>query len=183
MELYLKKESADEISVVCDGGPSHSFILADLPSEPIEIGAILFSELFRDGTPAHAAWMAHPKRILFVTEDVELDAIPWEHLYSPDGFIVLDIAFVRGLPERQRQPAPDLTRTPLHIIAIPSNPISHEISRLDIEGEWNRLKESLHGIDASVTLERPDCLTANDMGGWFIVSSFLVKKLDTPFRL
>lgn len=154
MELYLKTESDNEISVTCDGKPSHSFSLNELPFDPTEIGTILFNGLFREGSPTRAAWADRPKRILLVTEDAKLDGIPWEYLYSPDGFVVLDVAFVRGLPALQRHPAPDLSQTSLHIVAVPSNPIDRNIPRLDIAGEWARLKDSLHGLETGITLER-----------------------------
>ncbi len=164
MEILLTKNSQDTIDVTCDGQFSHVFRLSGLLPEqhngqivltdPGETGTKLFQALFANGTPARAAWDKRPKRILLVADDAELDAVPWEYLYGPDGFIVLDVAFVRGLPASQRQPALNLAGTPLHIVAVPSNPIAHEIDRLDIEGEWIRLTESLHELETSITLER-----------------------------
>jgi hypothetical protein len=148
MELVLTKNDQNQVTVTCDGQPSHTFFLTDLLpqrqdeqlvlTDPVETGARLFAALFADGSPARAAWDARPKRILLVAEDPDLDAIPWEYLRGPDGFVVLDAAFARGLPAAKRQPASDLTGTPLHIVAIPSNPIDHDIARLDIAGEWTR---------------------------------------------
>jgi tetratricopeptide (TPR) repeat protein len=164
MEINLTKNAHNQCLVTCDGQFSHAFSSAELfpeqqaeknlLSNPVETGKRLFDVLFRAGTPARTAWEAHPKRILLVCSEVELDAIPWEYLHSPNAFIVLDVAFVRGLPASQRQPAPDLHGVPLHIIAVPSNPIAHEIARLDIEGEWLRLKASLNGLESAITLER-----------------------------
>jgi tetratricopeptide (TPR) repeat protein len=164
MELVLTKNGQNQVTVTCDGQPSHTFSLTDLLPQrqddplvltnPVETGARLFAALFADGSPAHAAWTRHPKRILLVAEDPALDAIPWEYLRGPDGFVVLDAAFVRGFPAAKRQPAPDLTGISLHIVAIPSNPIGHDIARLDIAGEWTRLKESLNGLETAIRLER-----------------------------
>ncbi len=164
MELVLTPNAQNQVTVTCDGQPSHTFPLNDIISQrqdnqlglidPIQIGARLFAALFADGSPTRLAWDAHPKRILFVAKDAELDAIPWEYLHGPNGFIVLDVAFVRGLPASQRQPAPNLSDTPLHIVAIPSNPIDHDITRLDIAGEWTRLKENIHGLESAIRLER-----------------------------
>jgi tetratricopeptide (TPR) repeat protein len=154
MELILAKTTGTEIRVMCAGQFSHTFDLPDMPPDPVETGARLFAALFTDRSPARAAWDARPKRILLVAEDPELDAIPWEYLYGPDGFVILDVAFVRGLPVARRQPVPDLAGVPLHIVVLPSNPISHDIVRLDIEGEWTRLKEALHGLETAVRMER-----------------------------
>jgi tetratricopeptide (TPR) repeat protein len=172
MELVLTKTAQNQVAVACDGQSSHTFPLSDVPMDwqsgqvilldPVEMGQRLFTALFAEETPARAAWDARPKRILLVTEDPDLDALPWEYLYGPDGFIVLDVALVRGLPPaneipthfRGRQPSPDLSSTPLHIVAVPSNPIDPAIARLDIKGEWTRLKDSLTGLDMAIRLER-----------------------------
>lgn len=102
MELVLTKKSRNQITVSCDGQPSHTFSLTGLLPErqddqvvvtdPVVIGARLFAALFADSSPAHAAWTARPKRILLVAEDPALDAIPWEYLCAPSGFVVLDVA-------------------------------------------------------------------------------------------
>ncbi len=164
MEIVLTQNIHNQIAVICDGQPSHIFLLTGLMPEqeggqviladPVETGVRLFAALFADGTPSRAAWEAHPKRILLLIEDAAVDAIPWEYLYGPNGFVVLDAAFVRGLPAAKRQPAPDLMNIPLHIVAIPSNPIDHEIARIDIEGEWARLRDSLNNLKSDITLER-----------------------------
>lgn len=166
MELVLTKNDQNQVAVTCDGQPSHTFSLTDLLPQrqddqlvlmnPTETGARLFAALFAHGSLAFTTWDSHPKpkRILLVAEDPALDAIPWEYLHGPDGFVVLDAAFMRGLPTAKRQPSPNLTGTPLHIVAIPSNPIDHDIARLDIAGEWTRLKDSLHGLETAIRLER-----------------------------
>jgi tetratricopeptide (TPR) repeat protein len=164
MELVLTKNDQNQVTVTCDGQLSRTFSLTDLLPErqddplaltnPVQTGARLFAALFADGSPALAAWAKHPKRILLVAEDPALDTIPWEYLHGPDGFVVLDAAFLRGLPVAKRQPAPDLTGIPLHIVAIPSNPIDHDIARLDIAGEWTRLKDSINGLETAIRLER-----------------------------
>ena len=164
MELILKKDPNNQVGVECDGQFSHAFDFITLildqqneqvvPANPVEAGTRLFDSLFSEGTLARQAWNSHPKRIVLVTEDVELEAIAWEYLHSPDGFIVLDVKFVRGLPALRRLPTPDLGQTSLHIIAVPSNPIAHDIARLDITGEWQRLKDSLHELKTTITLER-----------------------------
>lgn len=134
MEIVLTPNQGNQISVTCDGQPSHTFTLTGLlPQEdgvltdPVETGKRLFTALFSAGSATRGAWDARPKRILLVAEAPTLDAIPWEYLYGPNGFIVLDCAFVRGLPAPRRQPSPDLTGIPLHIVAISSKVISKQL--------------------------------------------------------
>jgi hypothetical protein len=154
MEISLTQTTKNQITVLCDDQFSHTFNLPELPLDPIETGRCLFNFLFMENTIARAAWNNHPKHILLVTEVAKLDSLPWEYLYSPDGFVVLDVAFVQGLRASQRQPTPDLGQAPLHIVAVPSNPIAHDIVRLDIAGEWTRLKESIQSLETAITLER-----------------------------
>jgi len=153
MEIILTRKQK-EVTVVCDGSFSHTFSLAKLPDELIQLGRYLYNSLFPKDSLSCRTLMAHPKRILLVAEDPMLDAIPWEYLHGPNGFIVLDFDFVRGLTADNRRPADNLIDTSLHIVAIPSNPISHDLENIDIEGEWNRLKNGLDGQDVTMTLER-----------------------------
>lgn len=69
------------------------------------------------------------------------------------GFLVLECHVVRGLPANQTIESPKLD-TGLHIIAVPSNPLSSEIEPLNIEGEWIRLREVMQDIPYAITLER-----------------------------
>jgi tetratricopeptide (TPR) repeat protein len=164
MEIVLALQSNGQVAVICNGRLSHSFdFAAILPEregenyvlkEPIQTGKEYFKALFPQGTLAKEDFEKEHVRMLLVSESDELDAVPWEYIYGPDGFLVLDVAFVRGIPEKQRKVPPDLHDATLYIVAIPSNPISHNIVPLDINGEWQRLKETIQGLGASVTLER-----------------------------
>ncbi len=164
MELTLNYHSDGQVNVTCNGQSSHTFsiikilpkrsAMKNVPQNPIELGSILFNALFPIKSLAQKALAAHPKRILFITDNDKLDAIPWEYIHGPDGFLVLYIAFVRGLPVKHRKPTPDLAETQLHIVAVPSNPIAREITRLDIDGEWLGLRESLNELGTAIFLER-----------------------------
>jgi tRNA A37 threonylcarbamoyladenosine biosynthesis protein TsaE len=94
-----------------------------------------------------------PERILLVLTDNELDAIPWEYAFGPEGYLVLEYHFVRGLPINQRIPTPTLD-CGLHIVAVPSDPLSIKVDALNIDGEWLRLQEIIQGIPYALTLER-----------------------------
>src|SRR5216683_2713311 len=94
-----------------------------------------------------------PDRILLVTTDDTIDAIPWEYTCGPDGFIVAEYPFVRGLPSEQRI-APPTPGSGLHIVAIPSDPLDKRLNPLNIDGEWTRLQEIIRKVPRAVTLER-----------------------------
>jgi hypothetical protein len=164
MELTLAHQTEIEINVTCDGQRSHTFDLRTLipnqekePSQPMDdpvaYGKAVYLALFPPETLARHALEIKPERILFVTTDPDLDAIPWEYAYGPDGFLVLECQFVRGLPADQRITTPTLD-IGLHIVAVPSNPLSHELEPLNIEGEWMRLKEIIQNVPYAITLER-----------------------------
>src|SRR5579883_971350 len=169
MELTLTRQ-ADTASVVvsCNGQPSHSFDLRALNpghnglpqplADPMTYGKAIFQALFPDGTAARQALDAMPERILIVALDDELDAVPWEYAYRPDGrsaddFVALECPFVRGLPAEQRIEPPQLEGR-LHIVAVPSNPLDRRVEPLNIDGEWMNLKESIQEIPYAISLER-----------------------------
>src|SRR5260221_583144 len=170
MELTLLRQVGTQISVVCDGQLSHTFDLRAIvpddekrlvnpPTDPVAYGTSLFRVLFPAETSARTALDGSPDRILLVTTDNELDAVPWEYTYGPTGleasedFLVPYCHFLRGLPAPQRT-APPALKHGLHIIAIPSHPLSHTLDPLNIEGEWMRLKDSILALPYAVTLER-----------------------------
>src|SRR5439155_10516702 len=105
---------------------SHTFdLLTLLPQEkglpqplddPIAYGQAVYAALFPPETLARRALADAPDRILLVTTDNDLDAVPWEYAYGPDCFLVLECHFVRGLPAEQRI-VPTVLDTNLHIIA------------------------------------------------------------------
>ena len=128
------------------GFHNHSTILS-----PTARPSTLLSSLRRHS--AQRALANAPERILLVTTDNDLDAVPWEYAYGPDGFLVLECHFVRGLPAEQRIAPPTLDAG-LHIVAVPSNPLSHEVEPLNIDGEWMRLKEIIQQVPYALTLER-----------------------------
>ncbi len=174
MELTLSRldATATQVSVACDGTPSHTFNLLSLVpvsgdgdehglpgpfEDAVAYGTALFAALFPAGSLAIATLSReqgeeHP-RILLVAADEVLDSIPWEYAYGPDGFLVCDLPFVRGLPREQRITPPERVGG-LHIVAVPSNPLHAGLPPLNIAGEWTRLKEIVASLDAAVSLER-----------------------------
>jgi tetratricopeptide (TPR) repeat protein len=163
MELTLTRKTGMQVLVTCDDRTSHTFDLrilmsgnndlSYLPDDPIAYGKALYQALFPQETVAWSALNANLERIMIVATDDIIDAIPWEYIYGPDGFLVLECRFVRGLPADQRIAPPTLD-TGLHIIAVPSNPLSQAVEPLDIEGEWMRLKDIIRQVPYTVTLER-----------------------------
>ena len=166
MELLLTRPTAtaSQVTVTCDGQVSHTFDLSALIptkanglshpiTDPVGYGAVLYQALFPPDSLAHKTLAGKPKRILLVAADEVLDAIPWEYLHGPDGFVVCDVPFVRGLPKEQRIPAPERMGS-LYIVAVPSNPLHPRLAPLNIEGEWMRLRDVVQGANAAVILER-----------------------------
>jgi tetratricopeptide (TPR) repeat protein len=163
MELTLTRQSGTQILVTCDSQSSHTFdLLSLLPQEkglpqplddPVAYGQALYTALFPPETLARRTLANMPERILFIASDNDLDAIPWEFAYGPDGFLVLECHFVRGLPANQRI-AQQTLESGLHIVAVPSNPLSYQLEPLNIEGEWMRFKEVIRQVPYAITLER-----------------------------
>lgn len=125
---------------------------------PLLTAMAIFQALFPAGTAARQALDAMPERILLVALHDELDVVPWEYAYRPDGvgldgFLVLECPFVRGLPAGQCIDPPALERG-LHIVAAPSNPLAKGLEPLNIAGEWQRLKEAVEQVPYAVSLER-----------------------------
>jgi predicted ATPase len=165
MELTLTVSAGYRVTMDCDGQPSHEFDLKNLipaeeiegrPPQPLEdpvgYGQAVYAALFPKGSFAKQTLDNEPDRILLFLED-DLQAIPWEYVCGPDGFLVLDFPFVRGLPEDKRIDPPNLGQ-PLHILAVPSNPLGEGIPPLNIEGEWLRLSEIIREMPYGITLER-----------------------------
>src|SRR6266516_2408626 len=174
MELILKRKSGTQVLVTCDERSSHTFDLLTLMpgnnglpyplDDPIAYGKAIYQALFPQETSAWITLNAKPERILFIATDDTIDAIPWEYAYGPDDFVVLEYRFVRGLSANQRIAPPPLDKG-LHIVAIPSNPMSHELEPLNIDGEWIRLKEIIQELkEFSITLERARPATLERVG-------------------
>jgi hypothetical protein len=170
MELILRHQTDSQISVDCDSKFSHAFDLCQLTKEPSRpfadvaiYGRILYQALFPAGTSAQITLDGTIERLLLVTTDSNLDEIIWEYTYGPNGFLVLDRPFVRGVPADQRI-NPPLLEDSLRIVAIPSHPLSREIEPLDIDEEWMRLKEIIEEMTWACTLERTRPSTVEQMG-------------------
>ena len=159
MELTLTRQTGTQVLVTCDDQSSHTFDLLTLVpgnnglshplDDPIAYGKAIYQALFPQETAAWSALNANgPSAFCLFLPMMTIDAIPWEYAYGPDDFVVLEYHFVRGLPADQRIASPTLDKG-LHIVAVPSNPLSHELEPLNIDGEWIRLKEIIQ--------ELPDC--------------------------
>jgi len=185
MEITLIQQADQQVLVVCDGRPSHTFdLLILIPDvdegppqpldDPVTYGKAIYSALFPKGTPTRLALEEKPDRILLVTTTRELDAIPWEYAYGRYGFeasedfLILDCHFLRGLPANQRID-PSVIDSGLHIVAIPSNPLHTELEPLNIDGEWTRLIEIVKELPYAIILERTRPPTLERLG--LLVSS------------
>src|SRR5207302_11405106 len=108
MEITLIRQLGPQVNVLCDGQLSHSFDLCGifpgthrLPSpvkDPVVYGHALYHALFLPATLAQRSLTLSPLRLLLVLTDEHLDAVPWEYVYGPHGFLVQEYHFVRGLP-------------------------------------------------------------------------------------
>ena len=170
MELNLTHDETEQhIRVLCDGQYSHTFDLQPLilPKnreeerlfrDPIGYGDMLYNALFPPGKLARQTLDTVPDRILLVAESGDFDAIPWEYVHGPDGFLVQEYRFVRGLPPERRIAPPNLEQTRLHIVAIPSNPLDASVAPLNIDAEWISLREIIKEVSKSqhcaIALER-----------------------------
>src|SRR5947208_172487 len=104
MELTLARQAGSQVLVTCDNQPSHTFdLLTLLPhkkglpqplNDPVAYGQAVYAALFPSETLAQQALINTPERILPVTSDNDLEAVPWEYAYGPDGFLVLERHFV-----------------------------------------------------------------------------------------
>lgn len=176
MELVLALHENTHLHVTCDDHFSH---IADLHpllfqneqeagiifDDPAAYGKKLYTALFPPNSISQQALASMPERLLLVAPEPLLDAISWEYVYGPYGthdpttsdhsesFLVLECPFVRGLPTSQRITPPSQGQS-LHIVAVPSNPLSDAIEPLAIEAEWTRLKEFIQQVSSAITLER-----------------------------
>jgi CHAT domain len=169
MELTLTHQAGSQILVTCDNQPSHMFDLLPLIphqmglpqplDDPVTYGQALYAALFPPEILAQRALANAPERIVLITTDNDLDAVPWEYAYGPYGsgdsesLLILECHFVRGLPADQRIAPPTLD-IGLHVVAIPSNPLGHDVEPLNIDSEWMRLKEIIQHVPYAITLER-----------------------------
>lgn len=163
MELTLVRKSGSQILVSYDNQPSHIFDLLtlipnekDLPQpldDPEAYGKAVYHALFPPDTPTRRTLDNAPERILLITTDDDLDAVPWEYASGPNGFLALEYHFVRGLPVDQCIDHPILD-SELHIVAVPSNPLDKSIPALNTDGEWLRLRDLIQQVSYAITLER-----------------------------
>ena len=173
MELTLTLQPEGKVSVDCNGVFSHTFDMrylqlgqwdaerrAYLISDPVELGKSIYKALLPTASSSLQLLERKTDRILIVAQDPALEAIPWEFLHGPKGYLGLDIPILRGLPLVHRKPAPDISNTSLRIMALASNPIG-DPRPLDIEGEWLRLCEIVQNLEYKIVLERvrPPTLT------------------------
>lgn len=155
MELTLTRTSDFQVTVTCDGAPSHTFDLraltpdAAIPGgpppplqDPVTYGKSAFQALFPVGSLAAQALavLPLPGHILLVTTDDAVQAVPWELTHGPDAFVACDHHLVRGLPAARRLPPPARDGN-LHIVALPSQLLEDDLPPLNIEGEWQRLAD------------------------------------------
>src|SRR5262245_62083171 len=105
MELTLTRHAHTQVEVFCDHCLSHTFELlplllpkqrvgALLIEDPLGYGRKLYEALFPLRTLARHALDRIPSRIVLVTLDDDLDALPWEYTYGPEGFLVQEYPFM-----------------------------------------------------------------------------------------
>ena len=159
MEITLELQRNNRVVVLCNRQMSHSFDLSDLGTveqailAPQSYGEKVYRSLFPPSKLTERGLNSGSKRVLLVTTHTALQEIAWEYAYGPNGFIILEHHFARGLPSDQRITLPMLDGN-LHIVAVPANPLERGLSALNIEGEWLRLKEIILAVPNAIHLER-----------------------------
>ncbi len=107
MELTITHQVGTQVALIsCDGQPSRmsdlqSLLFKDeeeLLNDPVAYGKAAYQALFPPETPTQRALASAPERILLITTDTDLEAVPWEYAYGPNNFLVLECQLVRSLP-------------------------------------------------------------------------------------
>ena len=168
MELTLTHHSATQISVSCNGETSHTFDMSIIPLpyanalpeliDPQAYGRAVYQALFLPDSLARRMLDGEPERLLLVLTADDLDVVGWEYAYGPyadepDDYLASSFQIVRGLPPDQRIAPPTLDES-LHILAVPSHPLSSQIPHLNVEGEWLRLRDIIGSLTSACRLER-----------------------------
>ena len=130
---------------------SHAKALSSPIDELRAYGGALFQALFTPETLARRTLDALPERILLVTDDALLDALPWEYTYGPSGFLVCEMPFVRGIAQQRIDPP--VLDLPLHIVAIPSNPLQQDLPPLNSTAS-GYASRTIQPLPYQITLER-----------------------------
>ncbi len=179
MDITLTLPTGSHVQVTCGGQASHTFDWHDLKlpqndgewldflNDPSANGARLYQALFPPDTPARQALDQALKndtpRVVLIVTDPALQAIPWEYAHDGTDYIVSQCYFLRGLPPDQRRETPAVDR-PLHIVAVPSDPLGDDIRPLNIDGEWARLSDVINDVGHVVILERTRPPTLERLG-------------------
>jgi len=162
LELHLQR--TDDTLTVMFGEKSTSLPLADIAlnattweriyEDAAAYGRELFDKTFRDEQlRSLLANLPANERLLLVTEDPLVAAIPWEYLRDQDNKLVASrLNFVRGLPGARRRDDFSFV-DPLEIVAIPVSPVD-ESRVLNTEREWKNLIESVTKPGKALTAKR-----------------------------
>ncbi len=170
MEITLTLKSGQDVEVLVNSKVSHQFpLLTVIPGkdesgrlpqpleDPTDYGAALFAALFRSGSLAAEVLQQEltrsDRRLWLVTAETTVDAIAWEYLYRPEGFLALDLPITRALPAEQRQ-APAPLNQGLQIVAVHANPLDEHVAPLHVEAEWKRLEGVVREAGRGIKLER-----------------------------
>lgn len=181
MELTLTLQGSTTVAVSCDEGPSHTFDLNRLlPAEkisgrppqplddPLAYGQVVYQALFPPRSLAarlldsELKQPAGQRRLLLVAGGTGLETIPWEYARSSESWLVCELPFVRGLPASERKPPPTLDAG-LHVVALASSPLGKDIIPLNVEGEWQTLKEAFGRLEHAAVLERVRPATIDEL--------------------
>ncbi|MBI3536608.1 MAG: CHAT domain-containing protein [Chloroflexi bacterium] len=113
MELVLTRQNND-VRVFVDESESHSFSISDLALAENDFlafirnletfGARLYRALFPENSPAQRARSSLKAKdaLLIVTQDPDLQRIPWEYLRDSKDYLTRKYFITRGLPREQR---------------------------------------------------------------------------------
>ena len=169
LTLTLSLTSPD-VTVHVNGAESHRFPFSALrwSQEDIEAfrqapstrGQHLYRLLFPAGSAAARALQALPLatdesgRLALQLEHEALHAEPWEYLHDGQTYLATERPFLRLV--QASFPMPALTER-LRLLFIPSDPLlpfdPDRPSHLDLETEWEELKEALRDLDPPLDLE------------------------------
>jgi ATP-dependent Zn protease/tetratricopeptide (TPR) repeat protein len=168
LEITLAIKEGNQVAVFANRQPSHQFDLNCITTgpqpldDPAAYGKIVFQALFPNGSVLNKEIYSGAKSILLVAVHPALQEIAWEYAYGPDGWLVLDHSLVRGLPAEHRIAPPRISGG-LNVIAVPADPLENGIPALNIEGEWQRIKEIFQSVPYTVQLEKANPPTLGNL--------------------
>ena len=166
MNILLKPSSNHQIEIYVNKEYSHSIDISNIHisskklyfkgqqvEEIYSLGRLLYDFIFPAGSLTSEYFTKGFNRIVLFFENTYLQEIPWEFMFGPKGFLVLNHPFLRGVmhagPDQRKKMIKNL-----RIISVLPNPIDEQVSTHIIESGWQKLKQTISGVNKRIYLER-----------------------------